>query len=301
MQVEHAAAEARARRCCSHLASGPIVKWLPVKLSFLPLLQVQRDLYALPRGMERFREYIKTMTDAETGDLALPLVAMNPMGKEHIPALIDEYIALGAEQIAQNAIESAERSYERSHERSHERPHERPHERTYERSYERPDERSYKVCLVVSDDLKGGWTNRWASEYNHRIESAAIRNRGWLTALLWTSEPASAATVRESVLIEIYRAEYLQTHRAATTLREMMAQEGYAAARAGCTTPALDPDDLAYTRAVVAPHLDAHDRATVIACLFGDPAAIALGYPPQGLSGRAGLALALAEAQGRLA
>ncbi len=70
-----------------------------MKLSFLPLLQIQRDLYAMPRGMERFREYIKTMTDAETGDLALPLVAMNPMGKDHIPALIDEYIALGAERL----------------------------------------------------------------------------------------------------------------------------------------------------------------------------------------------------------
>jgi len=32
-------------------------------LEFLPLLQIQRDLYAMPRGMERFREYIKTMTD----------------------------------------------------------------------------------------------------------------------------------------------------------------------------------------------------------------------------------------------
>lgn len=29
-------------------------------LTHLPLLQVQRDLYALPRGMERFREYIRT-------------------------------------------------------------------------------------------------------------------------------------------------------------------------------------------------------------------------------------------------
>ena len=71
-----------------------------MQLSFLPLLQIQRDLYSMPRGMERFREYIKTMTDAETGDMALPLVAMNPMGKEHIPALIDEYLALGAEKIA---------------------------------------------------------------------------------------------------------------------------------------------------------------------------------------------------------
>ena len=76
-----------------------------MKLSFLPLLQLQRDLYVMPRGMERFREYIKTMTDPETGDLALPLVAMNPMGKDHIPALIDEYLALGAEKTAEAAID----------------------------------------------------------------------------------------------------------------------------------------------------------------------------------------------------
>ena len=77
-----------------------------MNLTFVPLLRVQRELYAMPRGMERFREYIKTMTDAETGDLALPLVAMNPMGKDHVPALIDEYLALGAEEIAQGAVRS---------------------------------------------------------------------------------------------------------------------------------------------------------------------------------------------------
>jgi hypothetical protein len=34
-----------------------------------------------------------------------------------------------------------------------------------------------------------------------------------------------------------------------------------------------------------------------MACLFGDRAAAALGYPPQGLSDRAGLALALSQAR----
>ena len=69
-------------------------------------------------------------------------------------------------------------------------------------------------------------------------------------------------------------------------------------ARAGCTAPALAEDDLAYTRTVIAPHLNAQDRATVIACMFGDTAAKALGYPPHGLSERAGLALALHDARG---
>ena len=239
-------------------------------LTFVPLLKIQRELYALPRGMERFREYIKTMTDAETGDLALPLVAMNPMGKEHVPALIDDYLALGAEEIAEDAVKQAGAKAPALH---------------------------YQVALVVSDDLKGGWTNRWASEFSHRIEYAAVTKRGWLVGILWTSEPASAQNVRDAVLTSIYRAEYLQTHAAPQTLGEMLDQEGYAMARAGCLTPALDDDDLAYTRSVIAAHLRAHDRATVIACLFGDRAAAALGYPPQGLSDRAGLALALSQAR----
>jgi hypothetical protein len=244
-----------------------------MKLSFLPLLHVQRDLYAMPRGMDRFREYIKTMTDPETGDLALPLVAMNPMGKEHVPALIDEYIALGAETVAQQAIAEAAAKAGTS------------------------SSREFKVALVVSDDLKGGWTNRWASEYAYRIEGAAIMKRGFITALLWTSEPASLHQVRETVLTAIYRVEYLLTHPAPHTLRAMLEQEGYAMARAGCESPSLDPDDLDYTRTVIMPHLEAQDRATVMACLFGDAAAAALGYPPHGLSERAGFALALHHAR----
>jgi hypothetical protein len=243
-----------------------------VTLTHLPLLQVQLDLYALPRGMERFRAYIKAMTDEATGDLALPLVAMNPMGKDHVPELIRNYLALDAEDVAIKAIAGAAPRV----------------------AGPGPN---YKAGLVVSDDLKGGWTNRYASEFSHRIEGAALTKRGFLTGLLWTSEAASEEAVREAVLTSIYRADFLRSHRPPTTLGEMLTQEGYAMARAGCSRPSLDADDLEYTRTVVEPHWHAKDRATVIACLFGDTAARALGYPPQGLSDRAGFALALRQAR----
>ena len=132
-----------------------------MQLSFLPLLQIQRDLYSMPRGMERFREYIKTMTDPATGDLALPLVAMNPMGKDHVPALIDEYISLGAEKIAVDALSEYQ-----------------PVEPVEAVELLELVDRRYRVAIVVSDDLRGGWTNRWASEYGHRIESQAFLKRG---------------------------------------------------------------------------------------------------------------------------
>jgi len=71
---------------------------------------------------------------ARRGDLALPLVAMNPMGKDHVPALIDAYLALDAERVAAEATAEAAKSVEGGH-------------------------GAYTVCLVVSDDLKGGWTH----------------------------------------------------------------------------------------------------------------------------------------------
>jgi hypothetical protein len=53
-----------------------------MKLEFVPLLQVQRDLYRLPRGMERCRAYIQTMVDPKTKDIQLPLSLMNPIGND---------------------------------------------------------------------------------------------------------------------------------------------------------------------------------------------------------------------------
>jgi hypothetical protein len=65
---------------------------------------------------------------------------------------------------------------------------------------------------------------------------------------------------------------YVQQHGLARTLRSMLAQEGHVMAAAGCTSPTLDADDIAYTREVLLPFLDADDMRTAIQCLFGDNA-----------------------------
>src|SRR5262249_34673514 len=131
-------------------------------------------------------------------------------------------------------------------------------------------------------------------------EETAFYKRGWVVGILWTSEAPSQRAVREEVLTAVHRAVYIHRHGLAKSLSSMMAQEGEAMALAGCVEPALDPDDLAYTREVLEPLLKATDRATIMACLFGDDAANAFGYRPQGLSRRAGLALALDQARASL-
>jgi hypothetical protein len=244
-----------------------------VNIEFVPLLQIQRDLYSIPRGPERFSAYLKTMVRADGTDVHLPpLVAMNPMAKDHVPALLDALLAAEAEATGADACIDAAKHVEGT-----------------------PGD--FKLGLVVADDLKGGWTNRFASEFSHRIEGPAAYKRGWLSAMIWSSEPPALATVREEVMQVIFRAAHVLEHGTASNLAQMLAQEGHVMAMAGCSEPSLEPADLDYTREILQPHLAATDVPTLIPCLFGDPAAYALGYPPQGLTHRAGLALALSNAQ----
>lgn len=239
-----------------------------MKLEYAPILRLQYDLYQLPRGYERFREYLRRMIDAETEDIKLPLMVMNPMGKEHLPSFLEKLLAMQADERAAEATAKAQTML-----------HSEPGE--------------YKVCLVVSDDLKGGWTNRYASEFRHRFQQQAYYKRGWITGILWTSEVYTPASIREEMLTCVFRAAYVQRHGHPRTLSEMLAQEGYAMRNAGAA-PQLDTHELAYTREVLAPYLIRTDHPTLFAALFGDEAARQLGYPPLGLAARAGLALASA-------
>ncbi len=247
-----------------------------MKIEFVRLLQIQRELYEIPRGRERFEQYLRTIVNSDGTDVRLPpLVTINPMAKDHLPKVLDTLESLRAEELGNEATREAT-----------------------SRLADLPGD--FKLGLVVADDLMGGWTNRYTSEFAGYVGGRRGHKRGWLTAALWSSDKPSAAGVRQAVLSVISRTVYVLLYGPASNLKDLMAQEGFVMAQAGCSEPSLDCDDLEYTRQILKPHLSATDQPTLIACLFGDPAARALGYPSQGLSQRAGLALALSNARTKL-
>jgi hypothetical protein len=207
---------------------------------------------------------------------------MNPMGKEHVTALLDALLALDADGIAAGAVAEASA-----------------------RLADEPGD--FKATLVIVDDRMGGWTNRYAEEFTYRIRFGSPAppdfrlprwtKHFWITGILWSSEAATQRAAREAALTAVYRAAYVLRHGPARTLRAMLAQEGCVMAAAGCAGPVHDEEDIAYTREVLAPHLDADDMRTCMECLFGDAAGRTLGFTPRGLSPWAGLALALHDAR----
>src|SRR5262249_13775550 len=111
----------------------------------------------------------------------------------------------------------------------------------------------------------GGWTNRYDCEFTYRFGPDHLRllsgpkerprwlKTAWVFGTLWSSEAPSERAVREAMLTAIYRMGYVHQHGPARTLRDMLAQEGQVMATAGCATPALDAEDIAYTREVLVP------------------------------------------------
>ena len=94
----------------------------------------------------------------------------------------------------------------------------------------------------------------------------------------------------------LYRAAHIKRHGFAQTLRKCWRRKAtrrrWRAARGPHLTPRNSP-----AREAIAPHLDAKDQPTLMACLFGDKVADSLGYKPLGLSERAGLMLPLCDAR----
>jgi hypothetical protein len=264
-----------------------------MRLDYVALLEIQREIQGMPFGIERFRHYLRTIWNCYDTEFELiPLLAANPMARDHVTALLDELLALGAEQVAADSAAQAAA-----------------------RLSDVPGE--WRGAVVVIDDLKGGWTNRYDWEFNLRFGAHHFRGGVnaaarvemqphrwskflWAIGALWSSEPPSTRCVREAMLTAVYRIAYTHQHGSARTLRDMLAQEGQVMAISACSGPVLDDDDIAYTREVIAPHLDAVDKRTCIECLFGDSAGRTLGFTPRGLSPWAGLALALHDARTRV-
>jgi hypothetical protein len=242
-------------------------------IEHVELLQIERNLHDIPRGMERFGEYLKVMLNDEQDDVRfVPLLVMNPMGREHVVERLDQLIALGADQIAAEAVREVEGQFSDL-------------------------EGDYKHGLVICDDVRGGWTNRYTTDAGLRfgVGAKGSQRGGWITTLLWASEPPEGKRIREEVLSTIYRILYAAKHGTPKTLRQMVRQEGSAALFAG-KQPHLDEEDLEYSRYVLAPYLDSDSYPVCIAAMYGDEAARTLGYPPLGLSAGAGFAVGLAEA-----
>jgi hypothetical protein len=143
------------------------------------------------------------------------------------------------------------------------------------------------VHLTVA--TPGMWTDRLATEVHHRLTAAADPAE----VLWWFDQRVDAAGFDAAVVAQTWRLITDRRHGRPVTLADAVAQEGTALALAG------DPGRL---DAVAADALDVlgddEGLPTMVAFLYGDDAARAMGFTPIGLGDHVGYrhATALAHA-----
>jgi hypothetical protein len=238
-----------------------------------PMLKTLLEVYRVPPGKDRFDAYINATIAGATRaqDVACPpLVMANPMAKDHANQQLEVWLELGAEEELARILEEANQAFSKLE-----------------------FEKFVHVGLTLVDDLKGGWTDSILTDWSLRFPEKI--NLSWVCVPLWTKYPQTLEILRTNTKMATARFVWQAQHGTAVTLREMLAQEGFAQAFAGAK--ALMPrEDLAYTQAVLEPLLENTDKPTLLAALYGDDAAKRVGYPALGLSDDAGLELALATA-----
>jgi hypothetical protein len=247
-----------------------------------PILADCRAIYQQSGVTERFWAYVELMTK-QRGEL-LPLGDFSPMGKRQTEVL-DTLIAINAEATAADVCQQFAADY--------------------------PDtERFWRVMLVVVDEPKNGWTQRYLTDFSWRFAANYHANasldpsnnnsmqKRWISVYLWTTHfrganrEIDAAYVIEQTRLALRRAAYQADHGTPVTLLQMLRQEQCALSYAG-TNFAIDADDLHYSASIIASHHWAIDQPTQLAALYGDHAAKSVGYEAIGLSDEAGFAVAL--------
>ena len=144
------------------------------------------------------------------------------------------------------------------------------------------------VTLAVVVATPGMWTDRLATEVRHRTHADRRDAHGEI--LLWADDPPSVEAIARESIAEAVRTMWTSLHGATRSLHAVLAREGLAYALAG-TAPPQQPNSLVVAEALGVLG-DTEALGDIVAVLYGDGAAVTLGYTPLGLAERAGYGFA---------
>ncbi len=224
----------------------------------LPTIDIMIDLYEKPRTFERFQEYLKTLQGDTKGDLVIPISGFNPMAKEHLLDRLKELKNLGAEQIIEESLNDLN-----------------------DHNFSKDSNRNFKVSINLSDDLKGGWTNRFTSDYDSKFKINGLFSRNFCIPIFWSSEIFTKDIIRERTLEYTFRTVYWLSKPKPKTLKEHLEQEIFVASQTKKNGKVQEIDIIGLDKFYKSnEHTDNYH--IIFNFFYGDKASASLGFPTYG-------------------
>ena len=236
-----------------------------------PILADMKELYLQPISADRFRQYLSKLQGDTKGDLSLPISGFNPMGQ--VLEKIEELEHLGAEAIMAEAIGEINSLLDQS------------------------SGARITMVLNLADDLKGGWTNFYTTDFDSKFKLQALVRRNFCAPYFWTSESYSEHLVRARTREYAFRTIYWQNNSKPITLEDHVEQEIFVSANAAARrVPQATFDEIA---AYYEANKQSKEYNLIFNFFYGDAASESLGYKQYGIADLTGYQYAAFVAQTR--
>ncbi len=224
-----------------------------MKFHLMPIIEQMLALYKKPRAPERFHEYLSMLQGNTAADLLLPIAGFNPMAKEHALEKLQELKSLGAESLITEILGTINDTAAE-------------------------DGTVINVALNLADDLKGGWTNRYATDFDSKFKINGLVTRNFCVPYFWTSEDFDAEKIRTRAQEYVYRTIFWKKHGRLETLKDHLEQEVFVAkhVRPKSGTGLEETEELSV-------YFDKHQMddnySRIFNFFYGDKISATLGYP----------------------
>ncbi|CAN5735495.1 hypothetical protein BH11BAC7_BH11BAC7_25500 [soil metagenome] len=229
-----------------------------MQFEIFPTLAIMAELYRQPLSTERFKNYLQLLQGNSKDDLVFPAGGFNPMAKEHALVKLKELQKNGAEEIATDVLNGLNKKLQKE------------------------NDEVFKVALNLSDDLQGGWTNRFTSDYDSKFKINALVRRKFCTPIFWTGEEFSEELIRTRVSHYCYRTLYRTNHSAPETLQAHIEMEKFVVKESGRKEVKL-LNDFDFINAFYQQQKENNEYNLVFNFLYGDEACKSLEFPAYGI------------------
>ena len=223
----------------------------------LPTVEIMLNLYKMPRSSLRFDSYLRALQGGTKGDLIMPIMNFNPMGREHVAQKLSELNDLCTSDLLEEIFTSLEKMIIGF------------------------DDLTIKVGINLSDDLMGGWTNRFTSDYDSKFRINALVQRQFCAPIFWTSEEISSALVKKRVTEYVLRYIYWLDNSKPSTLEQHLDQEIYVAGRM-VNEEKIDDSSFGELEEFYLRHVDEDNYQLIFNFFYGDAASESLGFGSYG-------------------
>ncbi len=228
-----------------------------------PILDEMEAFYGQPRSRERFQDYLSKLQGA-TKDMVLPIMGFNPMAKEHVLEKIRELKALQAERLMEATISE------------------------FNETLEDAGDAQITVVLNLADDLKGGWTNFYTTDFDSKFKLNALVERNFCAPYFWSSESYTEQLINDRTLAYLGRTFYWKHHPKPITLEDHLKQEVFVCQRMRNTSEKGPSGEYESIERFFEVHRHSNQHSVIFNFFYGDSASQSLEYSSFGIQGKTG-------------